>query len=197
MATSDKSYNLDQYIAMKVKKARLQKGLKIIDVARICGISQGMISKIENFQVSTSLDTLQRLCQAIGLPITTLFNDFERPEGHALYTRAGEGLEVVGRGTNKGHKYQLLAYQRGSHRNFEPFLITMDDLAEVFPTFSHPGEEFIFIITGKLIYHHGNKLYEMSEGDSLVFDGAIAHGPERLIEVPINLLSIINYGEEP
>ena len=194
--SAPKSYNLDQYIAMKVKKARLQKGLKITDVARISGISQGMISKIENSQVSTSLDTLQRLCQAIGLPISTLFNDFERPEGQALYTRAGQGLEVVGRGTDKGHKYQLLAYQRGGHRNFEPFLITMDDLSEVFPTFSHPGEEFIFIITGKLIYHHGNKLYEMSEGDSLVFDGAIPHGPERLLEVPIKLLSIINYTEE-
>lgn len=193
---AEKSFNLDQYIGMKVKKARVQMGLKITDVARISGISQGMISKIENAQVSTSLETLQRLCSAIGLPISTLFNDFERPEGQALYTRAGEGLEVVGRGTDKGHQYQLLAYQRGGHRNFEPFLITMDDLAEVFPTFSHPGEEFIFIITGKLIYHHGNKLYEMSEGDSLVFDGAIPHGPDRLIEVPIKLLSIINYGDD-
>ncbi len=191
----DKTFNLDRYIGMKVKKARLHNGLKIVDVARLSGISQGMISKIENSQVSTSLETLQRLCSAIGLPISTLFNDFERPESQALYTKAGEGLEVLGRGTNKGHKYQLLAYQRGGHRNFEPFLITMDDLAEVFPTFSHPGEEFIFIITGKLIYHHGNKLYEMGAGDSLVFDGAIPHGPDRLIEVPIKLLSIINYGE--
>ncbi|MDO6749417.1 helix-turn-helix domain-containing protein, partial [Gilvimarinus sp. 1_MG-2023] len=70
MEVNDTRLNLDQYIAMKVKKARLEEGLKITDVARISGISQGMVSKIENAQVSTSLETLSRLCTAIGLPIS-------------------------------------------------------------------------------------------------------------------------------
>ncbi|MDO6804376.1 helix-turn-helix transcriptional regulator, partial [Wenyingzhuangia sp. 1_MG-2023] len=51
MEENDTRFNLDQYIAMKVKKARLEEGLKITDVARISGISQGMVSKIENAQV--------------------------------------------------------------------------------------------------------------------------------------------------
>lgn len=189
-------FELDQYIAMKVKAARQREGLKITDVARISGISQGMVSKIEHAQVSTSLETLNRLCTAIGLPISKLFSDYDRPDGGAQFTKAGQGLEVVRRGTDKGHTYQLLNYQRGSKRNFEPFFITMDDLSEVFPTFSHPGEEFIYLLTGKLIYRHGNHLYEMEAGDSLTFDGQVPHGPEQLVEVPIQLLSIINYSED-
>ena len=149
-------FDLDQYIGMKVKKARLEEGLKITDVARISGISQGMVSKIENAQVSTSLETLSRLCIAIGLPISKLFSDFDRPDGGAQFTKSGEGLEVVRRGTEKGHNYQLLTYQRGGKKSFEPFLITMDDLSEVFPTFSHPGEEFVHLLSGKLVYRHGN-----------------------------------------
>jgi transcriptional regulator with XRE-family HTH domain len=188
-------FKLDHYIGMKVKKARLQEGLKITDVARISGISQGMISKIENAHVSTSLETLNKLCSAIGLPISQVFNDFDRPEGNAHFTKSGEGLEVVRRGTDKGHTYQLLTYQRGGKKNFEPFLITMDDLSEVFPTFSHAGEEFIYLLQGKLQYRHGNHLYEMEAGDSLTFDGEVPHGPEKLIEVPIKLLSIINYSQ--
>lgn len=193
---NDKKFGLDQYIGMKVKQARLESGLKIADVARLSEISQGMVSKIENAQVATSLDTLQRLCNAIGMPISQLFRDFDKPEGDAYFTKAGEGLEVVGRGTNVGHRYQLLAYQRGGRRSVEPFFITMDDLSEVFPTFSHPGEEFIYLVEGRLIYQHGNSEYEMGPGDSMVFDGNIPHGPLQLLEVPIKLLSIIHYNEQ-
>lgn len=192
---NDKSFGLDQYIGMKVKQARVESGLKIADVARLSEISQGMVSKIENAQVATSLDTLQRLCNAIGLPMSKLFNDYDKPDSNAHFTKSGEGLEVVGRGTQKGHNYQLLAYQRGGRRNVEPFLITMDDLSEVFPTFSHPGEEFIYVVEGKLLYQHGNSEFLMETGDSLVFDGNIPHGPLKLLEVPIKLLSIIHYNE--
>lgn len=188
-------FAMDQYIGMKVKKWRLHEGLKITDVARISGISQGMISKIENAQVSTSLETLSKLCTSIGMPMSKLFDDFDRPDGNAQFTRSGEGLEIVRRGTDKGHTYQLLTYHRGSRTNFEPFLITMDDLSEIFPSFSHPGEEFIYILKGQLQYRHGNHLYDMKPGDSLTFDGEVPHGPEKLTEVPIQLLSIINYSE--
>jgi len=188
--------DLDTYIGMKVKKARIEENLKITDVARISGISQGMVSKIENAQVSTSLETLSKLCSVIGLPISKLFNDFDRPDGGAQLTKSGEGLEVVRRGTDKGHSYQLLTYQRGGKKSFEPFLVTMDDVSEVFPTFSHPGEEFIHILSGRLTYRHGNKVYEMGPGDSLTFNSEIPHGPEKLIDIPIKLLSIINYSED-
>lgn len=189
-------FDLDQFIGMKVKKARLQEGLKITDVSRISGISQGMVSKIENAQVSTSLDTLSKLCSVIGLPISKLFSDFDKPEGGAQFTKADTGLEVVRRGTDKGHSYQLLTYQRGGKKNFEPFLVTMDDLSEVFPTFSHPGEEFLYLLSGKLTYRHGNHTYEMEAGDSLTFDAEVPHGPEKLEEVPIKLLSIIHYNDD-
>jgi mannose-6-phosphate isomerase-like protein (cupin superfamily) len=36
----------------------------------------------------------------------------------------------------------------------------------------------------------------MGPGDSLTFDAQTPHGPEKLIEVPLQLLSIINYIEE-
>lgn len=187
---------LEQYIAMQVKRQRQGQGLKIADVARIADISQGMVSKIENAQVSTSLDTLSRLCDAIGLPMSKLFADFDRPDGGAQLIRAGEGLEVVRRGTEKGHTYHLLSYKQGPRKSFEPFLVTMDDASEVFPRFSHPGSEFIYILEGELEYRHGNQVYEMGPGDSLTFDGEVPHGPERLLKVPIKLLSVITYAQE-
>lgn len=190
------SVGLEHHIATQVKRQRLGQGLKIADVARIADISQGMLSKIENAQVSTSLDTLSRLCDALGLPMSKLFADYDRPAGGAQLIPHGEGLEVVRRGTDKGHTYHLLSYKQGPRKSFEPFLVTMDDASEVFPSFSHPGIEFIYILEGEIEYRHGNQLYRMTAGDSLTFDGDIPHGPERLIKVPIRMLSVITYTEE-
>lgn len=189
----DPRLKIEQYIAMRVKRRRQEQSLKITDVARIAELSQGMVSKIENAQVSTSLETLGRLCDAIGLPISQLFSDYDRPAGTAQLTKAGQGMEVVRRGTEKGHTYQLLNYHRGNQKSYEPFLITMDDASEVFPTFSHPGLEFIYLLEGEILYRHGNRLYEMEPGDTLSFDSAVPHGPEQLMKVPIKLLSIIHY----
>lgn len=195
MSTHSPKLRLEQYIGMKVKRKRVEQGLKIMDVARIAGLSQGMVSKVENAQVSTSLDTLGRLCDAIGLTIATLFSDYDRPEGSAQLTRAGEGMEVVRQGTEKGHRYELLSYHRGKRKSYEPFLVIMDDASEVFPTFSHSGQEFLYILEGNILYRHGNHLYEMGPGDSLSFDAEIPHGPEALLEIPIRMLSVINYDE--
>ncbi len=189
----DKKLELGRYIGMKVKKARRNGGLKLVDVARISGISQGMVSKIENAQVSTSLETLDRLCSAIGLSISQLFSDYDRPDGDAHFTKSNQGLEVVQRGTEKGQIYQLLSYK---HATIEPFIITLTDTSETTTTFSHSGDEFIYLISGKLVYRHGNSLFEMEPGDSLTFNGEIPHGPESLVETPIKLLSVFSAQED-
>jgi len=187
---------LEQYLGMQIKRQRLAQELKIADVARIAGISQGMLSKIENAQVSTSLETLSRLCDVLGMPMSKLFSQYDQQGSGALLVKQGEGMEVVRRGTEKGHTYHLLNHTRGPKKSFEAYMITMDDASEEFPTFSHPGTEFIHLLEGELIYRHGNLLYPMHAGDSLTFDGEVPHGPEKLVEVPIRLLSIMNYDKD-
>lgn len=186
---------LDRYIGLVLREKRQAQSLTIADVASLAGVSRGMLSKIENGQVSPSLDTLRRLAAALGMTLAQLFKNLDVPEGGAQHVRAGEGLEVVRRGTRRGHTYHLLAYDQGPRKQVEPFLITMDDASEVFPTFTHPGVEFIYMLEGRIEYRHGRNTYLLEPGDSLTFKGSIPHGPERLIKVPIRFLAVINYGE--
>ena len=187
---------LEQYLGMQIRRQRQAQELKIADVARIAGISQGMLSKIENAQVSTSLDTLSRLCDVLGMPMSKLFGQYDQQGSGALLVKADEGLEVVRRGTEKGHTYHLLNHTRGPKKSFEAYMVSMDDASEEFPTFSHPGTEFLHLLEGELVYRHGNQLYTMQAGDSLTFDAEVPHGPEQLVQVPIRLLSIMNYGKD-
>lgn len=195
-ATPEPRLKIEQYIGIQIKRQRQSQGLKIADVARLAGISQGMLSKIENAQVSTSLETLNRLCDTLGMPMSRLFSQFDQQGRDALLVKAGDGMEVVRRGTEKGHTYHLLNHSRGPKKNMEAYLVAMDDASEEFPTFSHPGTEFIHVLQGHIVYRHGNHLYELGPGDSLTFDSDIPHGPEKLLEVPIQLLSIMNYSSD-
>jgi DNA-binding XRE family transcriptional regulator len=193
-AVAPNGKSLDRFLGNVIRDLRLKDNLTIAEVAAQAGISRGMVSKIENGQVSTSLETLSKIAQALGVSLAHLFRHYNMPSGGAQLVKNGAGMEVVRRGTKRGHTYHLLAYDQGPRKAFEPFLITMDDASEVFPTFEHPGTEFIYMLKGKIEYRHGRQTYVLEPGDSLTFRGDIPHGPERLIELPIHFLSTIIYG---
>ncbi len=187
---------IEQHIGNIIRSQRNLNHLTINDVSELASISPGMLSRIERGDVSASLETLEKLALALGMPMTLFFRDYDVPEGSAQLVTRGKGMQVVRRGTKKGHSYQLLAYEQGPAKSFEPFLITMDDASEVFPSFQHQGTEFLYMLKGKIEYRHGSETYVLQPGDSLMFSGEIPHGPEKLIKVPIEMLAIINYSGE-
>ena len=179
------------------RRVRESQGLTLSDVAARAGISAGMLSRLETGHVTPSLETLVALADALGVKPALLLRDVGGEEEGAQRVRAGQGLEVVRRGTRRGHTYHLLAAQRGPKKSFEPFLVTLTDKSEVFPGFQHPGTEFLYVLTGSLTYRHGSHSYPLAPGDSLSFRGEVPHGPETLGKVPIRMLSIIIYDDEP
>ncbi|MFC4349193.1 helix-turn-helix domain-containing protein [Kordiimonas lipolytica] len=181
---------LSGHVGFEIRRRRLAQGIKLREVAHLVGISQGMLSKIENNQTNVSLDVLESICKALGMAISEVFGDYDRPRSTAQYVKADQGPEVIGRGTSQGHSYQLLFYEKGYEKVFEPFLITLNDASEVIPAFSHPGIEFLYIIQGKLTYRVGEDTYDLEPFDSLTFDSLVPHGPIHLEEVPVKLLSI-------
>ncbi len=178
------------------RRVRESQRLTLTDVAATAGISAGMLSRLETGHVTPSLETLVALAGALGVRPALLLQDIGGEEEGAQRVPAGQGLEVVRRGTRRGHTYHLLAAQRGPKKSFEPFFVTLTDKSEVFPGFQHPGTEFIYILTGSLTYRHGSHSYPLGPGDSLSFRGEVPHGPATLGKVPIRMLSIIIYDDE-
>ncbi len=191
--TDIQNKSLGRHLGTTIRQLRLQHNLTIAAVSERAGISRGMLSKIENSLAATSLETLEQLANALGVTLSKLFQNYNLPLGAAQLVKKGEGMEVVRRGTRVGHTYQLLAYDQGPHKTFEPFLITLEDSCEEFPAFEHPGTEFIHMLEGKLEYRVGKDTFTLSSGDSLTFRGEIPHNPETLIETPIKFLAIIHY----
>ncbi|WP_416067626.1 helix-turn-helix domain-containing protein [Rhizobium sp. ZK1] len=189
-----KENNLEMAIGHEVRAYRKKLGITVTDLAAATGISLGMLSKIENGNISPSLTTLQSLSRALGVPLTAFFRRYEEPH-NAVFVKAGQGIELERRGTRAGHQYNLLGHidNNSSGVVVEPYLITLTTDSDVFPTFQHEGMELIYMLEGEVVYRHGDQLFPMQPGDSLFFDADAPHGPEELVKLPSRYLSIISY----
>jgi transcriptional regulator with XRE-family HTH domain len=180
---------LGAVIAARVRELRLQLGLTVGHLAELTGLSKGMLSKIENAQASPSLATLARLSAALKVPVTAFFRGLSE-EQDVLHTKAGRGLTIDHKGSGPGHLYQLLGSMRAPHNTLEPLLTTLTTRADAFPLYQHPGTELLYMIAGRMEYLYGDSRYLLEPGDTLQFVGEVPHGPNALIELPIQFLSV-------
>jgi transcriptional regulator with XRE-family HTH domain len=187
---------LERSVGAQVRLLRHRLGLTVQDLARAASISTGMLSKIENGQISPSLGTLQAVAAALNVPLSTLFAAFEERRD-CSFVPAGQGLVIDRRGTKAGHLYQLLGHALGGDLVVEPYLITLHADAVPHTAFQHGGVEFIYMLTGEVVYRHGDASWHLRPGDSLLFDSAAPHGPETLVLQPITYLSVIVYQRPP
>ncbi len=184
--------DLEAAIGRQVRSLRKKLDMRVTELAKLAGLSSGMMSKIENGLTSPSLNTLSALSIALNVPVTALFQQFE--ERHdATFVPAGQGLKIERRGTRSGHEYLLLGHSHDKTLAVEPYMITLTNESETFPFFQHAGSEFIYMLGGGMSYRHGDRVYTMKPGDSLFFDASVPHGPETLDDLPCNFITVIAY----
>jgi len=190
--SEDPPRTLEKALGLQIRMLRRARELSGVDLASAAGISIGMLSKIENGQISPSLSTIQAIAGALNVPFTSLFTAFEEKRD-CSYVPRGQGVAIERRGTKVGHVYELLGAVLRGEVVVEPYLITLKSDAEAYTGFRHSGVEFIYMLTGEVVYRHGDQIYTLKPGDSLLFDSGALHGPEKLTQVPMTYLSIIVY----
>lgn len=186
---------LEAAIGAEVRRLRKRQDMTMAALADTAGLSQGMLSKIETGQTSASLATLSALADALAVPISAFFSTLEQSRD-VSYVPAGQGLGIDRRGTRAGHLYHLLGHSLRGDLAIEPYMITLDRGSEPYEEFRHAGMEFIHMLSGRVVYRHGERLFPLGPGDSLFFDALAPHGPSKLLELPATYLSVICYGRQ-
>lgn len=186
------SRTLEQSIGLLIRHYRKQLGLTVAELAGAAELSTGMLSKIENGQISPSLTTLQIVAKVLNLPLTALFASFEEKRD-CSYVPAGHGVVIERRGTKVGHQYQLLGHSLPGEVMVEPYMITLEEDAAPYTAFQHDGVEFIYMLSGEVVYAHGDGTYRLRPGDAMLFDSGALHGPKSIVSGRSTYLSVIVY----
>ncbi len=150
-------------------------GLTLTELAQRAGVAVSTISKIEAGQLSPGYETLQRLAIGLGVDVAELFRPLVESvsTGRRGITRKGHG--VLHR--SKHYDYEALASDL-SRKRFLPLFATIKarTIEEFEGLPSHEGEEFIFVVSGKVTLH--SEHYEpvtLGPGDSAYFDSRAGH----------------------
>jgi transcriptional regulator with XRE-family HTH domain len=183
---------MEAALGQVVREFRKRESIGITELAARAGLSPGMVSKIENGAISPSLATIRSLARALQVPVTSLFREFDEV-GDATFVRAHEGLLVHRDGLSIKQEYRVLGRTSAKGIAVEPYLMIYDENSKVLPFLHRTGTQFIYVLEGQLRYRHGNRTFLMSEGDSLLFQADLPHGPEELIRQPVRYLSVLSY----
>jgi transcriptional regulator with XRE-family HTH domain len=183
---------LEAALGEVVREFRKRSGLGISELAQRAKLSAGMVSKIENGAISPSLASIRALARALQVPVTSLFREFDDVTD-ATFVRAGEGSLVHRSGLGIGHDYRVLGQTTAKGIAVEPYLMSFSDTSQVLPFLHRSGTQFIHMLEGQLVYRHGKKTFTMSEGDSLLFQAVVPHGPEKLLRTPVRYLSVLSF----
>lgn len=164
----------DRQLGEHLKLLRAARGMTLDRLAAATGLTKSYLSKIQNSKKLPPIATLSRIASALGTGIGSFFGDILEAREGASVVRRKERLPVVRGGTAFGYDYVSLAHQRLS-KSMEPFVFTFPSKIDTHVFFDHGGEEFVFILSGRVIFQVGDERWTLEAGDSIYFDAAIPH----------------------
>lgn len=177
-----------------LKALRAARGMTLDRLAAATGLTKSYLSKIQNSRKLPPIATLSRIAQALGTGIGSFFGDILEAREGASVVRKAERLPVVRGGTAFGYDYVSLAHKRLSKR-MEPFVFTFPSKIDTHVFFDHGGEEFVFILSGKVVFQVGDERWTLEEGDSIYFDAAIPHRGWSVGRDDARALVVVNAAE--
>lgn len=163
-----------------MKSVRLERTLSQRELARKSGVTNGLISQIEQNRSSPSVASLKRILDAIPMTLSEFFNVASVPEPQIFHTaeelRELNPERVFPRSTNAGaavslrqvgdagaHSIQML------HERYAPGADTGSEL------YSHKSEEAGIIVSGRIEITVGSQTRILEPGDAYIFDSMIPH----------------------
>ena len=166
---------LEKKIADKIHEIRKNKGLTLAQLGDATGLSKGLLSRIENNQVSPPIATLSKIAHGLEVPIGIFFEEDETDHKGYTVTYKNERKQVIRRGTKIGFIYYSLSSLKTRHL-IEPFIIRYPVIEkEPIKLFDHFGEEFLFVLKGKMDFVYGKEKIRLKAGDAIHFDPSTPH----------------------
>ncbi|MSN26520.1 MAG: cupin domain-containing protein [Geobacter sp.] len=164
-------------IGAKIKALRRTKKMTLQDVANETGFSTALLSQIENNNVSPPIATLSKISHFFDVKIGYFFSEGE--EECRFEVLRGNERTIIPKvmsqdGTNHGYFFESLSVRK-KNKKMDPFLLTLNEKVTNTDTYSHNGEEFLYVMKGTAELLLDDQRIVLSEGDSVYFDATLKH----------------------
>jgi transcriptional regulator with XRE-family HTH domain len=171
-------------LGARIRAAREEAGLSVRGLARQIGVSPSLLSQVERGLAQPSVATLWALVTELGLSLDGLFAAAEQTDGSAaIVQRAHSRPALVLEG---GIVWERLtaAPDRDADFAFVTYPPGADSGADD-PPASHGGQEYGYVIGGRLRIEVGDEVVELGPGDAVAFGSETPHRFRALGDEPV------------
>ena len=163
-------------VGESVRKIREKKGLSAKDIAQRTGLPSEFLMEIEKGEISPPLGAIIKLAKALEMKMGYFISG---EESKAYTIVRSMDRKVVARydskrGKHYGYEFESLAPHK-KDRHMEPFLVTLEPAMTEEERSTHDGQEFIFVLTGRMEVRLGEKIYLLEPGDAIYYDSSVPH----------------------
>jgi transcriptional regulator with XRE-family HTH domain len=182
---------LEESLGNRLRELRRQQALSLRALAEKSGLSANTLSLIENGKTSPSVATLQQIALALNIPITAFF-EVKVNRDPVIHTQKSQrAMTPFSHGT-------LEELGDLGNDSLQPFVVTFSARSDSGPApLSHDGSEFIYCLTGRVIYNVVGTDYTLEPGDSLMFSSKIPHTWFNPLEEDSSVIIVMSTIEEP
>jgi quercetin dioxygenase-like cupin family protein len=176
-------------IAERIRGLREIAGESVATLARELNVSPEEYRKYESGSVDIPVGFLYDLAHRFNMELTVLLTG-EEPRLHTYCVVRADKAPSANR--RKEYRYRDLAYNFAG-KKAEAFLVTVDPKPGKgkLPVYSHPGQEFNYVLSGTLkVVIDGHELL-LEAGDSLYFDSGKGHAMAAVGRGPARFLAVI------
>lgn len=172
---------INQTIGKKIRDLRNQNGLTQQELADRAELTKGFISQLERGQVSPSIVTLLDLIECLGSTASEFFREAE--EEHIVFSEEGYFEKI----DNAGNSIQWIVPTAQKYQ-MEPLLVVLQPHQSLEEDKPHDGEEFGYLISGRLNLYLGDKIYRVKAGESFYYPAKKKHRIENPANRPARLI---------
>ena len=177
-------------VSTRLRGLRDALDLSVEQIAQDCAVTPEEYTEYESGKKDIPVSFLHRISAKYGVELTALLFG-EEPKMQAYFvTRAGKGVKVE---RTKAYSYQDLA-AGFAHRVVSPFIVTVEpiDADKPMTMNSHQGQEFNYVLQGRMEIVVGGKSKILNPGDSIMFDATLPHGMRTTGGETVKFLAIIS-----
>jgi quercetin dioxygenase-like cupin family protein/DNA-binding Xre family transcriptional regulator len=166
-------------VGYHIRTLRQRRGLTLRELSKQCGLSISFLSQIERGLSSLSIPSLSSICQALDVSLTEMLLV---TDGSGRAFLVDPRPPEITKGDNQSYinlsdasiKYRFLSGGFPS-RQFEALIGEMSPGSHN-PPCSHEGEEFGYVLEGRIKLTIGDDSHELSPGDSYHILATTQHG---------------------
>ncbi len=173
-------------IGERLKRLRMINSLTQEELASRADLTKGYISQLENDATSPSIATLKDIVDVFGI---TMQEFFAEPAGGEDVV-FGADARVQSTGDDDGVKVELLV-PGAQNREMDPVLVTLKPGEEMEEQDYHEGEEFGFVLLGKVQLKLDDKVHTVKKDECFYFDSGKKHSVKNIGKTPAKILWVV------